>query len=498
MASLPNAVDAVKERLLEVRRSDNDNNGSSKSSISRSQAAALNPKISFLNPRIFPLSPSRSSAASANVFCPSYCRLLNFDPSLYPLPVAMSAEDRSNRLDLAEEGRVVKYTGPGRNDSDAAAVRSNIPLPPQVGIYFYEVTVTSKGREGYISVGFAIKSSSLSRLCGWEPGTVGYHADDGNLYRGAGTGSVFGPSYTTGDVVGCGVNFHEKSFFFTKNGVLVGEVTNLKDKFHLPFFPCVGCRTQGEVLSCNFGAKPFVFDIDAHVQRQLLLLSSRPFARLEGSVHECQLQERLILSYLVHVGFQKTAKAFLSAITDPSSPEARQISEAFQAAHTRRLVFDAVKAGNVAELGKLINTHYPAFLMEHQDVSFRLECLAFVEMIRNNGLSHSNNDDKMIKELLNCGHRLATEFPPEVHSKFPGLLNDVLSLVAYLKPLESPAGYLLDRQFRLETAEYVDEALLKFEGKDTVSPLHRLLQQTQAVMDELQYQEDPEIALINI
>ncbi len=401
----------------------------------------------------------------------------------------MSAEDRSNRIDLAEEGRLVKYTGPGRNDSDAAAVRSSTPLPPQVGIYFFEVTVVNKGREGYISVGFAIKSASLSRLCGWEPGTVGYHADDGNLYRGAGSGAAFGPSYTTGDVIGCGINFREKSFFFTKNGVLVGEVTNLKDKFHLPFFPCVGCRTQGEVLHCNFGAKPFTFDIDTYIQRRLNTNISK-----EGSAHECQVQERLVLSYLVHAGFQRTARAFLSALPNTNGTEADHISAAFEAAQTRRKVFEAVKSGSVAELAQLLNANYPAFLMEHPEVAFRLECLSFVQMIREGFM----NDEKLLKELLECGNRLATSFAPEICSKFAGLLNDSLSLVAYTNPGESPVAYLLDRQFRLESAAFVDEALLKFEGKDTVSPLHRLLQQTQAVMDELQYQEDPEVSLINV
>jgi hypothetical protein len=479
MASLPNAVDAVMERLQESSQTGH-------VSKSFSSAAAFHPKTCFLNPKIFPLPAGKSTPT----FRPAYCALLNFDAALYPLPTTMSAEDRSNRLDLAEEGRIVKYTGPGRNDSDAAAVRSNTPLPPQVGLYFFEVSVVNKGRDGYISVGFAIKSASLSRLCGWEPGTIGYHADDGNLYRGAGSGTAFGPAYSTGDVIGCGVSFQEKYFFFTKNGVLVGEVRNLKDKFHLPFFPCVGCRTQGEVLSCNFGAKPFVFDIESYIQRRF----NTTFARKESSAHECQVQERLVLSYLVHAGFQRTAKAFLGALSDGGGVEAHQISAAFEAAQTRRKVFEAVKAGDVAELAQLINANYPAFLMEHPAVAFRLECLSFVQMIRDGFV----NDEKLLRELLDCGNRLATSFSCEVLTKFGGLLNDVLALVAYQTPSESPVAYLLDRHFRLESAAFVDEALLKFEGKDTVSPLHRLLQQTQTVMDELQYLEDPEIALIKV
>ena len=35
--------------------------------------------------------------------------------------------------------------------------------------------------------------------------------------------AVYGPNYSTGDVVGCGVNFQAGSVFFTKNGENLGE-----------------------------------------------------------------------------------------------------------------------------------------------------------------------------------------------------------------------------------------------------------------------------------
>lgn len=37
-------------------------------------------------------------------------------------------------------------------------------------------------------------------------------------------GVDYGPLYSTGDVVGCGLNVLEKTVFFTKNGVNLGEL----------------------------------------------------------------------------------------------------------------------------------------------------------------------------------------------------------------------------------------------------------------------------------
>lgn len=49
----------------------------------------------------------------------------------------------------------------------------------------------------------------------WEANSCGYHGDDGLLYRGHGKGEAFGPTYTSGDTVGAGINYAAQEFFFT-------------------------------------------------------------------------------------------------------------------------------------------------------------------------------------------------------------------------------------------------------------------------------------------
>jgi hypothetical protein len=112
--------------------------------------------------------------------------------------------------------------GSGHGDNDPATARSECEISPQCGIFYFEVKVLDKGRDGFLSIGLITKSALLKKLVGWEAGTIGYHGDDGYLYLGSGKGTAFGPTYSTGDVIGCGVNFNKKAVFFTKNGQYIG------------------------------------------------------------------------------------------------------------------------------------------------------------------------------------------------------------------------------------------------------------------------------------
>lgn len=70
---------------------------------------------------------------------------------LTPLPSQWSSSDRYPGLELSDEGLGVRYTGPlHKHDHDAAALRADHPMPPQCGIYYFEIKIESKPREGYV------------------------------------------------------------------------------------------------------------------------------------------------------------------------------------------------------------------------------------------------------------------------------------------------------------------------------------------------------------
>jgi Ran-binding protein 9/10 len=69
-----------------------------------------------------------------------------------------------------------------------------------------------------IAIGFAGKDASITRAPGWEPGSWGYHGDDGHSFASHNSGKPYAETFGIGDTVGCLVNFRLNHALFTKNG----------------------------------------------------------------------------------------------------------------------------------------------------------------------------------------------------------------------------------------------------------------------------------------
>ena len=146
--------------------------------------------------------------------------------------------------------------GPGSTDKDAASVRADRPAPPTCGVYYWEVTILARGRDGFIGVGLAGPDVKLERLPGWDAGSFGYHGDDGHAFRGSGAGRPYGPTFGAGDTVGVLLNRAERTISFTKNGTDLG-VAFADVPADAPLHPCVGMRTPDEEVEANFGGSPW-------------------------------------------------------------------------------------------------------------------------------------------------------------------------------------------------------------------------------------------------
>ena len=146
------------------------------------------------------------------------------DDGLTELPSRWAETDKNPGLEISADGQDVKFVGPSKTlEHEAASTRSDNPMPSQCGIYYYEVSIISKGKEGMIGVGFSGLGASLEKLPGWEADSWAYHGDDGKSFCAATPGKPYGPTFTSGDVIGCGVNFPKGCAFFTKNGVFQGK-----------------------------------------------------------------------------------------------------------------------------------------------------------------------------------------------------------------------------------------------------------------------------------
>ncbi|TDL28944.1 SPRY-domain-containing protein [Rickenella mellea] len=184
------------------------------------------------------------------------------------LPTRWSEQDRHASITVSVDGRELHFHGPtNTGDKEAAAARTNHPIPPACGIFYYEVEILNKGQKGYISIGFSIAGVRLNRLPGWEKNSWGYHGDDGHSFVASEKdGSPFGPRFSTGDVIGCGIDFSTYKAFYTKNGAYLGTVFDGVGE-HDPIYPSIGLRSAGEAVRVNFGQEPFKYDIDYHVHQ---------------------------------------------------------------------------------------------------------------------------------------------------------------------------------------------------------------------------------------
>jgi len=160
------------------------------------------------------------------------------DEARTPLPRCWSAKDKYHLLSLTHQDLRVHYkgeavvghtrhktrhtTGQGKSHKDAAAVRATQPVPAACGLFYFELRVVSKGRDGLFGVGLSQAGVSLNRLPGWDKFSFGYHGDDGHSFSFSGSGVPYGPQFSTGDVVGCGLNLLDATCFYTKNGHCVG------------------------------------------------------------------------------------------------------------------------------------------------------------------------------------------------------------------------------------------------------------------------------------
>nr|CAD7428239.1 unnamed protein product [Timema monikensis] len=263
--------------------------------------------------------------------------------------------------------------GHGKTHKDAASVRATHAIPAACGLYYFEVKIVSKGRDGYMGIGLSAQGVNMNRLPGWDKHSYGYHGDDGHSFCSSGTGQPYGPTFTTGDVIGCGVNLIDNTCFYTKNGHNLGVAfTDLPPNL----YPTVGLQTPGEVVDANFGQAPFVFDIE-DMMRELR-------ARTQATIHQYPVPDnqgewqatlhKMVSTYLVHHGYCATAESFAQVTGQVFDEDVISIKN-------RQRILKLVLAGRMGEAIETTGKLYPGLLERNQNLLFLLKCRQFVEMV---------------------------------------------------------------------------------------------------------------------
>ncbi|KAG5016599.1 hypothetical protein JHK85_022735 [Glycine max] len=340
----------------------------------------------------------------------------------------------------------VKYTSVNLHGHDVGVIQANKPAPTKRLMYYFEIHVKDAGVKGQIAIGFTCETFKMRRQPGWEANSCGYHGDDGLLYRGHCKGEAFGPTYTSGDVVGAGINYAAQEFFFTKNGQVVGSV--YKD-MKGPLFPTIAVHSQNEEVHVNFGQKPFTFDLKEFEAQERM----KQQLKIEEISVPPNVSYGIVRSYLLHYGYEDTLNSFDVAskstvppiyIAQESGIDEQEITYAL---NHRKTLRQLIRNGDIdVAFGKL-REWYPQIV----------EVGALEEAVKYGRIELSSFYDLPV---------------------FKDLVQDCVALLAYERPLESSVGYLLKDSQREVVADTVNAMILSANPnmKDSKHCLHSYLE----------------------
>ncbi|KAL2195073.1 concanavalin A-like lectin/glucanase domain-containing protein [Corynascus similis CBS 632.67] len=143
-------------------------------------------------------------------------------------------------------------------------VMSNLPVPKQNDVYYWEAKVFEKPDSTLLSIGMATKPYPLFRLpVGFHKCSVGYFSNGTRRVNQPFNATHYGPQIVQGDVIGVGYRPRTGTIFFTRNGRRLEDVAHgMKSQ---NFFPSIGANGPC-IVHVNLGQAGFNF-IEANVKK---------------------------------------------------------------------------------------------------------------------------------------------------------------------------------------------------------------------------------------
>ncbi|EGD80998.1 hypothetical protein PTSG_10942 [Salpingoeca rosetta] len=402
------------------------------------------------------------------------------------LPSRLNAKDRSLLLEVSLKYRV-KYVGSPSAEGDEATVRADKPIPVESSVYYFEATVHTRGEPGRMCVGFVPAGSSLGKLPGSDQGSIGY-SDDGRV--GDGTGfERYGPSYSVKDVVGCCINFSKKTIFFTKNGEQLGEVLlPASVSKGVAFYPAIGLTNARREVHVNFGQDPFVFNID-HYKAELRSATHEEIMQTELPEQTHARLHEMVLEYLEHMGYLETAKQLAHSSHTTMACKEEDI-------RNRQVVRQHILGGNLTEAIASIEALFPSLLERNTDLTFKLRCRQFVEMI----LTTQDQSDESLSAILAVGQGLyELSRREDTHSdENDTLFEDASSLLAFSDTSNETYARLSSQDRRVELADIVNTELLRAQSCNPEPMLLRIFGNIETFMQRMREHRMGLTALLDI
>ena len=200
----------------------------------------------------------------------------------------------------------VKYTGKGISKIDYGIVQTEKEILNKRPIFYYEANIIADGKEADLLIGIGEKDITEKGIqLGLTTYSYGYHSK-GKSYNNK-KQSKYGETFAKGDIIGCGVDFINKSIFYTKNGKFLDFA--FKDiNFELNkgyFYPSVCMHTLNIEIKLNFGMEDFKFDINNYYENILI----KKYNILQSFNPKYDDMDYLVKEYLFHEGYMNTFKS---------------------------------------------------------------------------------------------------------------------------------------------------------------------------------------------
>lgn len=184
-------------------------------------------------------------------------------PTAYGTDTGAGGEVRGNYCTLNPLNNAATSLVNGNLDSGTASGVANwLPTSGTIGVssgkWYWEVRMNSVE---YLQVG--IFPNTYAAVSGTYPGSAstsgyGYQSANGNKYV-LGTGSSYGATFTTGDVIGVALDLDAGTLVFYKNGVSQGTAASSISGTFVPGIAVYNSTGASTVANCNFGQRPFAY-----------------------------------------------------------------------------------------------------------------------------------------------------------------------------------------------------------------------------------------------
>ncbi|KAH0614041.1 uncharacterized protein H6S33_005927 [Morchella sextelata] len=166
------------------------------------------------------------------------------------------------------------------------SVQSNLPVPKQNEVYYWEAKLYDKPESTLVSIGMTTKPYPMFRLPGWHKHSIAYTSTGHRRHNQPFNGTTYAPPYHQGDVIGVGYRPRTGTIFFTRNGKKLDDAAHGLKSLNL--FPTIGANGPASI-HVNFGQLGFVF-IEANVKKWGLAPASGslapppPYGSEQGSI----------------------------------------------------------------------------------------------------------------------------------------------------------------------------------------------------------------------